>query len=304
MKAVEFINVTKTFKGGVWGKKVTALNNISFQLEESESMAVIGPSPSGKTTLLKLTAGIYRPEKGEIKIMEKSIIKDLGWARKNTYYISEQMQLNKKLTIIEEISYFQKIFNKNIDEKCIEMLELAEISKNDFNRRIETLSEMQTTILKMVLGLIKRPKIILIDGILGSLNHEIFKEISKIFKSISGLTMMITDRNIDILNDLCSKVMLLEDGRIIDFGDLKSILLDYPYKYDVELTCKGKIIDRIDVYGYPYQKFGDMIRFHLKNEFEVEDLVKKLLKDMKEKIVSINISGLDIEDVYYWKIKK
>lgn len=304
MEAVEFKNVTKTFKSRALGKKIIALKNISFQIEEGESVAVMGPSPSGKTTLLKLTAGIYRPDEGDIKIFGKSIKRDLNWARKNTYYVSQYMQLNKKLTILEEIKYFQEIFGNKISEEGVKMLEAVGIREEDYGKRIEVLSETQITILKLILGLIKKPKILLMDNILGDLEHEIFEEILGILKS-SGLTMMIVDKSVDVLNSLCEKIIILRNGEIMDMGYLREILSDYPYKYDVEVMWRGQVntSEISDISKYPYKIIGDTIRFNLKDEIEVKELIEKLMMKMKN-IVKIQISGLDIEDVYYWRLDK
>lgn len=304
MKAIEFINVTKTFKSGAIGKKIIALRNISFQVEEGESIAIMGPSPSGKTTLLKLAAGIYRPDEGDIIIYGKSIRKDLNWIRRNTYYVSQSMQLNKKLTIREEISYFQEIFRNKISKECIKMLETVGIYKEDYEKRIEVLSETQTTILKLILGLIKKPKILLMDNILGDLEYKILEETMEILKSMNELTMMIVDKNFDVLNNLCERIILLSNGEIVDVGNLKRILADYPYKYDIEVTWKGNVDnDKLKSMGYQYKVMGNTVRFNLKSEIEIEELIRKLLMDMKN-IVKFQVSGLDIEDIYYWRLNR
>ncbi|MEM0084595.1 MAG: ABC transporter ATP-binding protein [Candidatus Methanomethylicia archaeon] len=304
MKAVEFINVTKTFKSGAMGKKTVALKNVSFQVEDGEAIAIMGPSPSGKTTLLKLTAGIYRPDEGDIIVYGRSIRRDLNWIRKNTYYVSQSMQLNKKLTIKEEISYFQEIFGNKMGKECIRMLETVGIYREDYGKRIEVLSETQITILKLILGLIKKPKILLMDNILGDLEYKILEETLEILRSINGLTMMIVDKNVDVLNNLCERIILLSNGEVIDVGNIKRILADYPYKYDIEVTWKGNIDnDKLRSMGYQYKVMGNTVRFNLKSEVEIEELIRKLLMDMKN-IVKFQVSGLDIEDIYYWRLNR
>ncbi|MEM2137130.1 MAG: ABC transporter ATP-binding protein [Candidatus Methanomethylicia archaeon] len=304
MEAVRFENVTKIFKSGLMGKSVVALRDLSFQICEGENLAIMGPSPSGKTTLLKLTAGIYMPDKGEIKVYGKSVKKNLNDIRRYTYYISQQMQLNKKLTIWEEIAYFQRIFNEKMSEECIKLLEASGIGKEDYDNRIETISETQSTVLKLVLGLIKKPKILLIDNVLGGLEQKIMDEVSMMLSSIKELTIMVVDKNVDVLNRLCGKILLLRDGTLIGIGSLREILLDYPYKYDVEVKWR-KIIREEELinFGYPYQCLGEMTRFYLKNKLEVKDLSNKLLENM-ENIISFQTSGIDMEDIYYWRINR
>jgi len=302
VKALEFREVSKTFKSGALGRRVTAIKDISFQLEEGEDLAVIGPSPSGKTTLLKLIAGIYRPDKGEILIFGKSIVNNLSWARKNTYYISQQMQLNKKLTVKEEITYFQELFKNPISRECVEMLELVGLSERDYDRRIETLSETQMTILKVVLGLIKKPKIMLMDNVLGEIDQKIIEGFTEVLNSIEGLTMIIVDKNIDLLNRVCEKAMILIDGKLMDIGKVKDILSDYPYKYDVEVSWKHDVDEnKIASLGYPYQKIGGMARYYLRNESELKEVMEKIIGEM-DKIMQVQVSGIDLEDIYYWRI--
>jgi ABC-type multidrug transport system ATPase subunit len=302
VKAIECRSVTKTFKSGALGRRVTALKDISFQLEEGEDLAVIGPSPSGKTTLLKLIAGIYRPDEGDILMFGKSVVRDLGWARRNTYYISQQMQLNKKLTVREEISYFQALFKNPISRECVEMLEIVGLGEKDYGRRIETLSETQTTVLKVVLGLIKKPKIMLMDNALGEIDQKIIEDFTDVLNSIEGLTIIIVDRNINLLNRVCEKAMILVDGKLMDIGRVKDILSDYPYKYDVEVAWKhGVDENEIAKLGYPYQKVGGMVRYYLRNEAELRGIMENIIGEMG-KIMQVQVSGIDLEDIYYWKI--
>ena len=306
MKPIRVEDVTKIFTTSIIGrKKVKALQNITFQLDEGENLAIMGPSPSGKTTLLKMIAGIYLPDKGDIHIYNHSVKRKTEEVRRLTYYISPQIQLNKKLTVREVIRYFKKITGKEINTQVTKLLSEVEIHPKNINKRIETLSETQTIVLKLALGLIKEPKILLLDNIFSSLEPKVRESFQTAIEEITNITLLIIDRDMEALNRFCKKVLLLsKEGKMITIGPVSKLLKDYPYKYDIEVTLKKTQKREVtEIYKYPHQKMGTMIRFYLKDENEVLNLTEALLKREKE-IIKLQISGIDIEDIYYWILNR
>ncbi|MCS7368427.1 MAG: hypothetical protein NDF57_01765, partial [archaeon GBS-70-058] len=76
----------------------------------------------------------------------------------------------------------------------------------------------------------------------------------------------------------------------------------YPYKYDVEVSWKHDVDEnKIASLGYPYQKIGGMVRYYLRNETELKEAMEKIIGEM-DKIMQVQVSGIDLEDIYYWRI--
>ncbi len=306
MEAIIAENVTKKFKSSILGKKIIALKNVSFQLDEHEHLAVMGPSPSGKTTLLKTIAGIYLPDEGDIRVYGKSVRRKTEEVRKITYYITPQIQLNKKLTVKENLKYFTKVAGRELTEEIIQLLETAEINDEVMDKRLETLSETQTITLKLAIGLIKKPRILLMDNIFSSLEPKIKETFTETIEKLrEEITLIMVDQDMETLSKLCRKTLILNHrGEMIMMGSVEQLLKNYPYKYDVEVTLKNSSIkEKIRRLGYPTQTIGDLMRIYIKSENEILELTSKLLK-MKEHILKFEISGIDMEDIYYWIINK
>ncbi len=307
MKAVKAINLTKTFALSPLGaRKIIALKDISFEIEEKEHLAVMGPSPSGKTTLLKVIAGIYLPDKGDLLIYGNSVRKKARAVRNLTCYMSPQIQLNKKLTVKETLNYFTRILGKKISGEVEELLQSVGIVGENLNNRIETLSDAQLAVLKLAIGLIKEPKILLLDRIFGSLDPKVKEVFTDAIEKVSDqTTLVMVDQEMEILGKFCKKILLLsKDGSMVTMGSVEQLLRNYPYKFDIEVIPKKALSKEIlESMGYPYQLMGSLVRFYLTSEEEVLDLTKKLLK-IKDKIISFETSSIDVEDVYYWLISK
>ncbi len=302
MEAVKAVNLTKRFSlSKLTRRKVTALENINFTIEEGEHLAVMGPSPSGKTTLLKLISGIYLPDEGDIYVYGYSIKKENEVVRRLTCYLSPQIQFNKKFTVREVLKYFTKVTGRKVDGEVKKLLKIAEITDETYNKRIEVLSDIQVAALKLSIGLIKKPKVLLLDEVFGSLEPKIKEAfINAVEKVSEESTLVMVDREMELLDKFCKKVLLLIKGRIAAMGSVRELLSGYPYKYDVEVIPKTvKSINKITEIEYPHQIFGNLIRFYLKNESEVLELTSKLLK-LKSYIISFQTSSIDMEDVYYW----
>lgn len=307
MKAVKAINLTKRFGASLRKKRKTvALNNINFEIEEKEHLAIMGPSPSGKTTLLKVIAGIYLPDEGDVQVHGVSVRKKAKQARKLTCYISPQMQLNRKLTVGETLRFFKKISRNETIEDIRELLRSVEITEKILNKRIEILSGAQVAVLKLALGLIKKPRVLLLDNVFGSLEPKIREVFSTAMEKVCETTTLImVDQELKVLDKFCEKILLLSrDGRMITIGSVENLLETYPYKYDIEVKCQrippSSILNSM---GYPYQKIGSLVRFYLSSEDEILDLTSKLLK-IRRLLVSFQVSGIDAEDVYYWLISR
>ncbi|MCS7365829.1 MAG: ABC transporter ATP-binding protein, partial [archaeon GB-1867-035] len=236
MKAVKAINLTKRFGTSIRKKrKIVALRNINFEIDEREHLAIMGPSPSGKTTLLKVIAGIYLPDEGDVEVYGISVRKKAKKVRRLTCYISPQIQLNKKLTIGETLRFFTKISGNKIVRDVRELLESVGITEKIFDKRIEILSDAQVTVLKLALGLIKKPKVLLLDNIFGTLEPRVREIFSTAMEEIcESTTLVMVDQELKVLDKFCEKILLLSrDGSMITIGSVENLLETYPYKYDI-----------------------------------------------------------------------
>lgn len=216
--------------------KITANNNISFTINKGESIAIMGDVGSGKTTLLELLCRVYDPSKGEIlfdninikKINIKELRKSIGYVPQSTFLFSDTIKRNIKFGNYNASMTEVKNAAKN-----------ACLSKdiNAFRNKYETLlgergvnlSGGQKQRMAIARALIKKPKILILDDSLSAVDTETEKEIlSNINKFSKKITLIIATHRISSAKK-CDKILVLENGKVIEFGSHKELIKNKRY---------------------------------------------------------------------------
>ena len=209
----------------IYGKgdaKVTALNDISFEVEEGEFLAIIGPSGSGKSTLLHTIAGLEKPTSGKVYFYDKNIYemnkKDLTILRRQKIGIIYQFYnliptLNVEENILLPIELDRKKIYKDKLENIIKFLNLENRKKHLPNQ----LSGGQQQKVAIGRALMIESTIILADEPTGNLDskssNEIIQLLQKANKEYKQTIIMIT-HNLEIAK-LADRIIHIEDGKII-----------------------------------------------------------------------------------------
>ena len=181
---IKIENLTKIYKSKNKNNQ-TALNNISFELDNKGLIFFIGKSGSGKSTLLNLIGGLDSVTKGEIEVCGNTITsfneKKLNYYRSSMIgFIFQDFHLLDDLTVEENIALTLKMINKYDRNKVLEVLEQVEL-KGFENRYPNELSGGQKQRVAIARALVKDPKIILADEPTGNLDSKTTKQIKPIY---------------------------------------------------------------------------------------------------------------------------
>ncbi len=198
-----------------------ALKGISFELEEGKILGIIGKNGSGKSTLLRAIAGIFSPDIGSIDLHGRSVS-----------LLSIGVGFNKKLTGIENIYLSGMLLGfseEEIRKKEKEIIKFADIG--DFiHKPVKTYSSGMYSKLAFAITAILETDIMLIDEVL-SVGDTKFKEKSyakmKELISCDTRTVVIVSHNSQTINDLCTDVIWINDGVVIDVGKPEDIVPRY-----------------------------------------------------------------------------
>lgn len=219
---IELKNVIKTYGNGE--AKVHALNNINIKIERGEFIAIVGPSDSGKSTLLNILGGIDTLSSGTYYLNSKEISslssKNMAHLRNDEFgFILQYFGLINDYTVYENVALPLKYSKKKIKNKkelVREMLRKLSI-ENKENSYPTELSGGQCQRVAIARALINNPNIILADEPTGALDKKTGIQIMEILKQLNeeGKTVIIVSHDENIYSK-CNRIIRIEDGNIID----------------------------------------------------------------------------------------
>ena len=223
---IEAKNLVKVYRDG--NTYFKALNNVSFEIEKGESVAIIGKSGSGKSTLMHLLAALDKPNEGEILINGQNIAKmkkrDLNKLRNRTFgFVFQQFFMNPKDTVLQNVILPLKIGGvssrkrKEIALKALEAVELTDKAKN----KASNLSGGQKQRVCVARAIANSPEIIFADEPTGNLDSKTSKKIEDLLFGLNkdnGITLIIVTHD-ESLAQKCDRQIRIQDGQIISKGE-------------------------------------------------------------------------------------
>ena len=219
---LEVKNLVKKFKSTV------AVNNISFEIEKNNTLGLLGPNGCGKTTSIGMMLGLITPTKGEIfvdniKLNSKNRIKLLSLMN----FASPYIELPKKLTVRQNLEVYARLYG--VREKVERIEELIEDLNlgNFINKNTGELSSGQKNRVSLAKSLINKPKLLFLDEPTASLDPDVgdfVREYLEKYKKKNELTMLLASHNMKEVERLCSKIIMMKQGKIVDEGTCEELI--------------------------------------------------------------------------------
>jgi len=204
-------------------KSIAAIENLSFDLFKNEIVSIIGPSGTGKSTLVKMIAGEISPDEGSIIFDEKKSIEDF----KHMFsYVPQELSLDNSKTIFENIGTHLIEENEEKRHHAIrDMIEVFGLQYKDHKYPNE-LSTGQKSRVEMAKALVTHPRLLILDepfaNLDRSLRNEIKSELVEILKE-RKISALIVTHNLEDAFSHSDKVMVLNDGGIKQFSPAKEV---------------------------------------------------------------------------------
>ncbi|MGT2929148.1 ABC transporter ATP-binding protein [Streptococcus dentasini] len=234
MALLDVKNLTKNFGG------LTAVGDVSLELNEGELVGLIGPNGAGKTTLFNLLTGVYVPSEGTVTLDGTLIngktphkIASLGLSR--TF---QNIRLFKDMTVLENVligfanrhsahilasvlrlpKYYQS--EKDIKQKALDLLAIFDLADNA-DTLAKNLPYGQQRRLEIVRALATEPKILFLDEPAAGMNPQETAELTALIRKIKeefGITIILIEHDMNLVMDVTERIYVLEYGRLIAHG--------------------------------------------------------------------------------------
>ena len=213
--SIEVINLSKSY-----GNK-EAVKNINFRVNENEIIGLLGPNGCGKTTTIAMILGLLKPSNGKVLVNEKNIENNRISLLHKMNFISPYIELPKKLTVMQNLIVYGKLYSvKNLNNK-IEYL-ANKLRLEDFLKKITgELSSGQKNRVSLAKALINDPSVLLLDEPTASLDPEtgdFVRTFLENYKKENKISVLLASHNMNEVTRLCDSILMMKDGIIIDKG--------------------------------------------------------------------------------------
>lgn len=287
-KLLECQDLCKSF-----GKK-QILKNVSFELDEGDILAFIGPNGSGKTTTIKLILGLQGIDKGSVNINGFDIKKDFVKAIEKVGAIVENPDTYMYLSGWDNLKLTANMYKNISDEAIKDIVKLVDLETR-IHDKVSKYSLGMRQRLGIARALINKPNILILDEPTNGLDPEGIKDLRNLLKKLAkeGMGILISSHNLAELESFCNKVLIIDNGTIIETSEVKEFKNnDNKYVFTVSST------EKLDIEGI-YEVSKTNFSFNGDKE-SIAKIVKKLVKENID-VYEVKMQELTLEEAFLKK---
>lgn len=287
----------------------TAVDNINFNIQDGEVVGYIGANGAGKSTTIKMMTGILTPTSGQVLVNgvipyenRQKNAKDIGVVFGQKTQLWWDLPLSETFTLLKDI---YDVDDKSYKERMDFLNEILEL--DDFILRpVRTLSLGQRMRGDLAAALIHNPKVVYLDEPTIGLDVVVKDNVRKAIKKLNenyGTTVILTTHDLSDIQELCSRIIIIDAGKIIYDGGLNEIKEKFGYMTSIEVQTRSKA----DMKEVEFIKMLDednielkadknklIVKFN-KNNISTTDMTKQLMTRLD--IIDFSIIETSIEDI-------
>lgn len=265
-------------------QQVTAVNDISFELETGKMLGFLGRNGAGKTTTFRMILGLTEPSEGEIHFnghkINTSNYNEIG-------YLPEERGLHAKLKVVDELTYLATLkgMNKKDIKKAIDYwLDRFQITEHR-DKKIESLSKGNQQKVQLLASMIHEPQLLILDEPFSGLdpvNVELLKK-AVIDLNQQGTTIIFSSHRMEHIEELCDDVCILNRGQMVVQGPLQQVkresgyqrvIVDADYYLQDLATLPGVLEMKITPKGTLFMIENEQVAHHIYQELQTRGFVR------------------------------
>ena len=293
---IEVESVSKSFG------RIRALDNLSFSVAEGELMGIIGHNGAGKTTAIRIIAGILHPDSGTVRVGGHDVTEDPLSVKSMIGYLPEEPNLYERFRAGDLLRYFGELYGVPrdvLDDRIAELLELVGMTDRAMDP-INTFSKGLRQRIGIARALIHDPPIIIFDEPTMGLDPATAFSIREFIRDLKGSkTMILCTHYMEEAEYLCDRVAIINQGRILDIGtpdELKSKV-----RGDLVLEVKVRDISPVsegDLMMVPGVKSVEVDGSRLMVSLENREAISAVIMELGDNVSGVNTREATLNDVF------
>lgn len=277
-----------------------AVKDVSFEIEEGEFVAFLGPNGSGKTTTLKMLSGILHPTSGDATVLGFT-----PWERRKKYKLQFSIVMGQKNQLWPDLPANESLYiNKCIYEiedkdyhntlgELAEMLDVKDLLKIQVRR----LSLGERMKLELIASLLHKPRVLFLDEPtigLDIISQKRIRDFLKYYNEQTKITVLLTSHYVNDIEALCKRTIIINQGSVVYNGELMRINEALNNKKIIKIKWLEPIEKEVlSQYGQIKSFNGNSAVLEV-NKKDVQNCMKSLINDMQ--VLDFNIEDMPIED--------
>jgi len=222
MNAIEVNNIVKKFGD------FTAVNGVSFAVEDGEIFGLLGPNGAGKSTLIRMLTTLMPPTSGSATVNGHDIVKEADGVRRSIGVIPQAMTSDLELSVNENLLIFAKLYGVPRDKRkklIASLLEAVELTQWA-DKQVKNLSGGMRRRVEIARGLVHEPRIFFLDEPTTGLDPQSRRQLWELIAKFQaeGRTIVLTTHYMEEAERLCDRVAIVDHGKIIALGSPRDLV--------------------------------------------------------------------------------
>ncbi|TFY99125.1 ABC transporter ATP-binding protein [Ramlibacter humi] len=293
MPAISFQSVSKTFPSP--RGPFTALDGVSFDIEEGEFFGLLGPNGAGKTTLISILAGLARATAGKVSVRGHDVLADYASARRQLGVVPQELVFDPFFTVREALriqsGYFGVRGNDAWIQELLDSLGLADKA----NSNMRQLSGGMKRRVLVAQALVHKPPVIVLDeptaGVDVELRQTLWQFIARLNRQ--GHTVLLTTHYLEEAEALCGRIAMLKAGRVVALERTSDLL-----KAASSNVLRFKIDQQLPAeFAHKARVTGRIVQLPAHDAHEIENYLAAI-RQAGLRVEDVEIRKADLEDVF------
>ncbi|HET6685496.1 MAG TPA: ABC transporter ATP-binding protein [Jiangellaceae bacterium] len=219
--------------------EVTAVDEIDVEIERGEAFGFLGPNGAGKTSAMRMIGCVSPPTSGELQVLGMDPETEGPAIRGRLGVVPQRDTLDEELTVRENLLVYGRYFGlprATVSERASELLEFAQLADRA-DSKVEPLSGGMKRRLTIARALINEPEILLLDepttGLDPQARHVLWDRLFRLKRS--GVTLVLTTHYMDEAEQLCDRLVVMDNGRVVAEGSPRQLIEKYSTREVLEL---------------------------------------------------------------------
>ena len=219
--------------------ELTAVDGIDVAVSRGEAFGFLGPNGAGKTSAMRMIGCVSPPSAGELQVLGMDPAVDGPAIRARLGVVPQRDTLDEELTVRENLLVYGRYFGlprTTVRERAAELLEFAQLAERA-DSKVEPLSGGMKRRLTIARALINEPEILLLDepttGLDPQARHVLWDRLFRLKRS--GVTLVLTTHYMDEAEQLCDRLVVMDNGRIVAHGSPRQLIERYSTREVLEL---------------------------------------------------------------------